>query len=323
MIVVSGSLNCDITLFVDKIVEPKTKVRRIQRFLGGSGGNIVTAVAKIVPGKAIFLGAVGSDDIGRAHLNFLKGLGVVTEFVKVVDGEVSGQAYAVVESSGRALIFSYSGANRYITKDLIDKLASSPYSVEYVIVSNPPLNLIEYLFKTFKARDAVTAWDPGAYAKLSLKEMEGVVRLTDYFLPNENELLMITGESDLLKAVKAVQSVNSDVVLIVKKGAEGTYLIRGTKVVHTSAVPLDKLGFKVVSTVGCGDVFTGVFFAFKYLGSDDTEAVKYATVAAAYKALSPDPRAAPTMSELLMFYDKVKDKVSQKVFKLSELSKGT
>ena len=146
MIIVSGSLNYDVTLFVDEIVEPKTKVRKIIKLLGGSGGNIATAIGKVLGSSVIFLGCVGNDEIGKMHINFFRSVNVNVNYIKVINGVESGQAYVIVDKNGKALIFSYSGANNYINEELLTKVKSILPNVKYIVVSNPPLNFIKKIF---------------------------------------------------------------------------------------------------------------------------------------------------------------------------------
>ncbi|MEM3948033.1 MAG: PfkB family carbohydrate kinase, partial [Zestosphaera sp.] len=81
-LLVVGSLNYDVMLFVERFAPPKTRVNRLKTFLGGSGGNAAVSAAKILgPGKVAFLGAVGDDEIGRLQLNDLERHGVITNHV--------------------------------------------------------------------------------------------------------------------------------------------------------------------------------------------------------------------------------------------------
>jgi len=93
-----------------------------------------------------------------------------------------------------------------------------------------------------------TNWDPSG-------EWHGVdelLRLTDIFLPNENEALAISGASTLEAAMEKLGQGNQ--VVAVKCGNHGAYASHGEKTVYAPA-----LSVQVVDTIGAGDNFDAGF----------------------------------------------------------------
>ena len=63
-------------------------------------------------------------------------------------------------------------------------------------------------------------------------------------------------------------------------------------------VPLEKIGFEVINTVGCGDAFIGAFASAKVEGYDDIGAMRWGCAAGAYKATRIETRGSPTFIQL-------------------------
>jgi len=63
-------------------------------------------------------------------------------------------------------------------------------------------------------------------------------------------------------------------------------------------LPLKKLGLNVVNTVGCGDVFAGVFAAYHVKGSSLAQSLIMASTAAGLNATKPETRGSPDRANL-------------------------
>jgi len=63
-------------------------------------------------------------------------------------------------------------------------------------------------------------------------------------------------------------------------------------------LPLKKLGLNVVNTVGCGDVFAGVFAAYHVKGSSLAQSLIMASAAAGLNATQPETRGSPDRANL-------------------------
>jgi sugar/nucleoside kinase (ribokinase family) len=87
---------------------------------------------------------------------------------------------------------------------------------------------------------------------------------------------------------------------VLKLGAQGAAMLEpasGT-VIEVPALPLEELGLNVVNTVGCGDVFAGVFTAYHVLGANLKESLIMASAAAGLNATKPETRGSPARSNL-------------------------
>ncbi|MGC8569105.1 MAG: carbohydrate kinase family protein [Nitrososphaeria archaeon] len=278
---VAGTLNYDITLFVSSIPKPggETKVIRIKRALGGKGGNVATAFARIA-GGASFLGAVGNDEIARMHVEFFKGINVDTRFLKVMDGAESGTSYVVVDArTGENVIMSYPGANSYLSANLVDEeLKKELREAKLVVAANCPPDLAEELFRSCSC---LRIYIPASHAP------DACGRGADYIIVNESEGRMLRG------------CVRESVVRTL--GERGAELIGGGSSIRVQAVDLAKHGLRPASTAGAGDAFAGAFAAALALGYAEEDALKLANYAAALKVTREDPRGSPSREELIKF----------------------
>ena len=74
-------------------------------------------------------------------------------------------------------------------------------------------------------------------------------------------------------------------------------------IIQMQAVPLRKLGLKVVNTVGCGDAFIGGFSSGLVQGKTPIESLRQACAAGSYKATRIETRGGPTMEQLERLID--------------------
>jgi len=309
-LMVVGSLNYDITLYVDRFAPPKTVVRRLTRYLGGSGGNSAVAAARILGNDAVvFFGAVGNDDIGKKHIDALRGEGIITDIVRVIDGVESGQAFVAVDMNGNTAIYSYYGANTKLTPEEIDdKVLAYLETVQCVLITNPPLPTALELVSMARDLEKTIIWDPGAQSKHGLEVLKPILEKVNYLAPNEGELLIMARTKNLLEAIRRVQEINQRLKILIKRGEKGSLLIDplSKTMIHVNAVPPEALGYKTTSTVGCGDAYIGVFTAFLILGYNEVDAMRLATCAATLNAAYEGPRGVPPKQALLKWFEACK-----------------
>ena len=68
--------------------------------------------------------------------------------------------------------------------------------------------------------------------------------------------------------------------------------------IEIPALPLRELGLNVMNTVGCGDVFAGVFAAYHVTGSSLEQSLIMASAAAGINAARPETRGSPDRAAL-------------------------
>jgi len=305
-----GAINWDISLFVERFPEPGEEVRvvRVERVPGGTAANVAVAAARILgPGRVAFLGALGDDEIARRQIGELQREGVITDAIEVIEGEESGQAYIVVDSAGQNVIHTYFGANLRVVADYV---ASGPVKeivgrCRVVVIMDPPLEAADALAGLARGAGATVVWDPGVHVDLGLERLAGVMGKVDYFVLNEVETRRLLGFTDPAAIASKMAEISPNSKFVVKLGARGSMIVDAatSRWVRVGAPPLDRLGMRVVNTVGCGDAFIGVLSASKYEGLDDVESLLRANAAGALKATRVETRGSPLREELLSFLE--------------------
>ena len=97
-----------------------------------------------------------------------------------------------------------------------------------------------------------------------LDRLAPLLTVTDWFLPNADQLLALTGRRDLGPAIKDILALGTTAVAVTC-GAEGC-LVAGPGGRAPEALPA--LPVEVVDTTGCGDGFTAGLLAGLLLGPD-------------------------------------------------------
>ena len=125
----------------------------------------------------------------------------------------------------------------------------------------PVVEDLPQIIKTAQQGGALVAVDvlhPGR--PRDLERLAPLLALADWFLPNADQLLALTGRADLADAIKDVMALGARGVAVTL-GAEGCLVATGRAPVALPALEVD-----VVDTTGCGDGFTAGMLAGLLLG---------------------------------------------------------
>ncbi len=300
-----GAINWDINLFMDRLPRKgeEVPVNEIQRVSGGTAANVAVAAARLLgPGRVAFIGALGEDPIAEQQIGILGEEGVDFSGVLIVPREESGQAYISIDVDGANEIHTYFGANlRIAAEHFRDRERLDLIKDAHVcVIMDPPLEAAVALAATCREHGVTVMWDPGVYAEHGLETLLPVLKNTDYFILNHLEYENLLGTSEPRQVMIRLDEHVRGVKAIIKHGAEGsTICLDSTGATFSmEAVPLEKLGLRVVNTVGCGDAFIGGFASAKVEGLDDIEALRQASAAGSYKATRKETRGGPTAEEL-------------------------
>jgi ribokinase len=307
---VIGTINWDITLFIERfpIVDEEILVDRVMEFPGGKGSNVSVAITKLIgPNSTTLIGSLGDDEKGRIHQNLLKENGIDTSCIKSLKGEKSGQAFILVDNKGKKIICTFLGANcNVFINDLTDRIFQKINQTKLIIILDSPLEVSYKIAKTFSEKGKMVIFSPGPRCKMGIKSMENIIRNCDYIIANRIEFNTLAGNADLDKAKEIVSRFNKDLRMIVTLGEKGSVLASSKDLRIQKAIQLKEKGYKVINTVGCGDVFTGAFASFKVEGLSDIDAIKNANIASAFKATKAETQGSPFRSELEDFMKNIK-----------------
>jgi len=304
-LVVCGAINWDVSYFVERLPVPGEEVvaEYITRVLGGTGGNVAVAAARILGAKEVALiGALGRDDIARQQIAILEDEGVITEGISQIAGEESGQAYILVDQMGENVIASHLGANAKLGLKHLKKveLKRQLRECQGIVLTDPPLEVAEGLTNVAKRHGIPVLWDPGILIGSNREALLSLAKGAEVLFLNETEASALLRTPELEMRLKRLQKLGFSNHTVLKLGAQGAAVLEpasGT-VIEISALPLKGFGLNVINTVGCGDVFAGVFGAYYVAGSSLEESLIMANAAAGLNATRSETRGSPDRDRL-------------------------
>ena len=304
-LVVCGAINWDISCFVERLPVPGEEViiKHITRVSGGTGGNVAVAAARILGAKTVALiGALGKDDIARQQIAALEDEGVITEGIDHIVGKESGQAYILIDQTGQNVIASHLGANARLGLEYLNKaqVKQQLQECQGIVLTDPPLEVAEELINLAKRRDVPVLWDPGILISPNREALQSLAKEAEVLFLNETEANDLLGTEESNTSLQRLKELGFGNHTVLKLGAQGAAMLEPASgaVIEVPALPLKKIGLNVVSTVGCGDVFAGVFAAYHVLGANLQESLIMASAAAGLNATKPETRGSPDRANL-------------------------
>lgn len=262
---------------------------------GGKGANTAVAAARLGADVAL-IGAVGDDAHGRLLLDSLRGSGVGTDRVRIVD-RPTGAAYITVTPDGENSILVSPGANHALAPaDVAD-----PAGAQVLVASlEVPLDVVEHAVVEASRAGVRTVLNLSPTAKLS----DETLRALDVLVVNEHEAawLLETGASDGPDngaddaADGAARSDNdTDDARLLDLGPDAVVITRGpegaTVLTRAPGAPGDAGGVDevtvpspqvtAVDTTGAGDAFTGALVTWLASGATVSDSARRAVDVAA------------------------------------------
>jgi len=303
-VIAVGAINWDVNIWLDEfpLVGEEASVQRVTRVPGGKAANVAVAAARVSEVKKVSLfGAIGDDDLGRIQVRILVDEHVETGHIKVVRGVESGQAYITIDRKGSNFIETLFGANHeFLPADLLQQSRLTAIKNSKVIaVSDPVVPTAKKIAALGSESGATILYDAGTKLQTGLETLKDVLLHTSILLLNSVESQRLVGSNDPTEVRERLKKLDLDVGVIVKLGEKGcAYVGRNDEKLVLQALPLDRLRLNVVSTVGCGDAFLGVFAASLSQGLSETESLERANTAGGLKATKAETRGSPSKQEL-------------------------
>jgi ribokinase len=299
-LVVCGAINWDISCFVKQLPVPGEEViiKHITRVSGGTGGHVAVAAARILGTEEVALiGALGRDEIARQQIAALEDEGVVTDGIDYIEGVESGQAYILIDQTGQNVIATHLGANAGLSPEYLNKeqVKEQLQRCRGIVLTDPPLEVAEELIQLAKRRGVPLLWDPGTLISPNREALQSLARQAEVLFLNETEASAFLGMGESNTSLQKLKELGFDNHVVFKLGARGAAMLEpvGGLVIEAPALPLEELGLNVISTVGCGDVFAGVFTAYYITANDLRKSLIMASAAAGLNAARPETRSSP------------------------------
>lgn len=257
-------------------------------FPGGKGANQAVAAGRL-EGAVTFCGCVGEDDFGVSLRNSLMQAGVDVAALATSEGQTTGVASIMVESTGQNCIAIVPAANGEVTAKQVES-ALEQTQPEYVLVQQEvPDGAVQAAIKA----QAKTILNPAPARKQPERFYHGLFCLT----PNETEAEVITGQ--LPESDDEVREVAGK---LLEMGVENVVLTLGSKGCYLRSAEQEKWvkapQVKAVDTTAAGDAFNGALAVFLAEGKDLAETCELAVKYASISVQRPGAQASmPTLSE--------------------------
>jgi len=254
-------------------------VDEIMMSAAGTAGGTATILRKLGASVRSF-GAVGKDPLGDTLVSLLASAGVDTTHL-VRRGAVQTSASVLpVRPNGDRPAWHCIGANGVYTVDDVD--LDEVAAATHLHLGGPEFLGGESAAKVLshaRSNGVVTSVDMLAPGEPSMLDwVEAALPCTDYFLPNDEQLLGLTGAGSLEAAGRAVLDKGAGCVAVTR-GSAGALVLTADE---TIAVPA--FDVEVVDTTGCGDAFSAGFLRGLALGKDLREAAVLGSATAAIVA---------------------------------------
>jgi sugar/nucleoside kinase (ribokinase family) len=254
-------------------------VETIRMSPAGTAGGTAVVLSRL-GAEVSSLGAVGDDPAADTLLAMLGREGVeVSGLVRKPDHQTSSSVIPVRPNGDRPA-WHCIGANGAFTLDDLGPGALD--DLTHLHLGGPEFlggEAAGRLLADARERGLVTSVDvlaPGDPDLLAW--IADALPHTDYLLPNDEQVLGLTGATDLAEGARALVAAGVGCVAVTQ-GAKGALVVTADEVVEVPAYPIE-----VVDTTGCGDAFSAGFLRGLSLGRDPTGAARLGCATAAQVA---------------------------------------
>ena len=244
-------------------------VRPVEEIPDGQGGQLVEQIrvtaAGSAGGTALVLarlgaevrsaGAVGADAAGDMLLALLQREGIDTTLVRRTDEQQTSASVLPIRPNGDRPAFHVVGANALAGPD--DAPDAAHDAAGFLHIGGPEFMGGEVAAQVLQrardrgistSADILAPGDPGI-----LEWIGAALPHLDWLLPNDEQVLGFTGETDLVAGCRALLDRGVRGVAATR-GADGAVVVTADDVAEVPAFPVD-----VVDTTGCGDAFSAGF----------------------------------------------------------------
>jgi sugar/nucleoside kinase (ribokinase family) len=278
-VLVAGELNPDLIMRdCGNFPAPGKEVRvnDVELILGSSSAICAVGLARL--GDSVsFTGAVGADFYGAYCVDVLRWAGVDVSRVRRRDDLKTGITVSITSETDRALV-TYPGATSALrSDDLPDAVFAGHdhFHVSSWFLQDGLRPGLKNRFAAARRAGLTTSLDCGYDPSENWsQDLVDTLAEVDVFLPNQSEILGITGCCSVEEGIRRLD--NGRILVVVKLGAEGCVAWRRGESLRVPAFPVE-----VVDTTGAGDSFNAGFLHTWMRGEALPNCLRFATACGA------------------------------------------
>jgi sugar/nucleoside kinase (ribokinase family) len=274
--------------------------------LAGTAGNMVIAAEPLgLPGFVV--STIGDDLFGTFLQDEMTKIGADRSGIEVIPGGDTCLGIIFVGPEGQRGIMAVLGVHEVMDVTVAKRHDAGVRRCPEVMICGSfvlprfgPAEALPYA-RELRARGQVVAfdpsWDPGGWGEAVRRDTLALLSEVDIFLPNEHELMGLTGASDLTSAIAMIRHLPQPPdELVVKRGADGAVFVGNGDPITVPAFPIEP-----VNTIGAGDIFdTGYLYA-RRLGWPPAERLRFASALAGMIVAQRGERVYPNADEVMAF----------------------
>jgi len=291
--VVIGSMNMDFTMDVNHLPSKGETVPavRLRTSPGGKGLNQAVALARL-GAEVLMVGAVGNDASGEVLLGNLPKDRIPDSAIKKVD-DSTGNAFITVDSQGNNTIVVYPGANYKLDIGWVESFKAEIESADFVVLQMEiPVETVVASIELVHNLKTKVVLNPAPAVPIP----DHVYTMVDLIIPNETELALLTGESNIVEGARKLLKMGANAV-VVTLGSEGCLYKDANQEISVE-------GFKVnaIDSTAAGDAFIGGLLTALGRHEDMGTAMKFANAVGAITVTRPGAQESiPTYEEVEEF----------------------
>jgi sugar/nucleoside kinase (ribokinase family) len=279
-----GDMNLDLVL--DGLPETMPVERELiasafRVTLGGSAAILAHNLAAL--GLEVgFSGLAAKDAFGKIARDWLSGQGVDISHLRDSGGQTGSGATVLLNHDGGRHILSYLGVTGELSLSHLDLdhiCSARHFHLSSLFLLKGLQPALPALFQAIKQRGLSLSLDTNDDPQDRWHGiLDELLPLIDILLPNERELLRMTGTDSLAAALDIM--ANKVPIIAVKRGAKGAMVQQAGR-----RWPVPPVTVAPVDTIGAGDSFNAGFLAGYVRGLPPVECAALGTVAGAISTL--------------------------------------
>lgn len=234
-------------------------------FPSGAPAIFIDTVAKMDHTAAI-IGGVGDDDFGHYTIDRMRADGVDCRFIHLSDRLSTGCAFVTYFEDGSRKFIFHMGNSAAAEVDIPDISDMDDLKYFHImgtsLADNPKFaDGIVGLMRAAVKKGAKVSFDPNLRFELIRDRrvyeiIDGIVGNTAVLLPGKEELMIITGEDSVEKAIKKAFENPVLEVIALKNGSKGSIIYTRENSFESDIYTVD-----VADATGAGDSYAGGFIA--------------------------------------------------------------